>query len=403
MSVFALPAEILLIILRWAVHIPGELSPTFDSIFSSAEYDFISESTQVKEARETSRVLLQVCKEWYPLARDVLFEYISISNASGLEIVQKELQQTPPEIRRRTRGLQFIVERRFDSIPPPTIRTLMDTLLLLPNLEILRIGGGFDVAMERDLASHFASHLPNLKLFQSNLGSSTVDRRSDDAGRHYLALPGLRYFSGFWATNPDINHLPLIENTNITYLSLTFERNSNLPVQDIKLPSLRTFAAIGLKRTHRSVLGFLDLHGPHITSLCIAFYYNDPSELETEILDRCTSLEEFVRFDLWPMTPIARIYPSIVRFGLLCEGRGVDIGNSNPGYLNTRFHLGRFPNLETVRMLVADYESPPVGCTKEMMEDLLYPRGAIRFEDAYRRLIPDPNAEGVFFLTRSQR
>ena len=78
MSGFPLPTELILLVFRWIVPFSRALSPSFNSFFSSEQYDFIriKESDQARGARRMNVILLRVCREWLPLARELLFEYL---------------------------------------------------------------------------------------------------------------------------------------------------------------------------------------------------------------------------------------------------------------------------------------------------------------------------------------
>jgi hypothetical protein len=81
----------------------------------------------------------------------------------------------------------------------------------------------------------------------------------------------------------------------------------------------------------------------------------------------------------------------------------IDVGAFGRKYLSITYQLDRFPKLELVRLLSIAYESPPDGCTKETVEGLLYPRGAVRFEDIFGFLIPDSGVEWYVPLLPSDR
>ena len=265
----------------------------------------------------------------------------------------------------------------------------MDTLTLLPNLEILRIEGGFDITIDKELGTHLAHTLTNLKQLRCHFDLSDIlGARADFTAHHYLSIQGLKSFSGVWSTLSDTLHLPSIDNRTITNLCLEIHRQTDLPTQGLMFPALKSFGVIGIRRGQTGLIPFLEVHGPQITALFLCFYYDEPGEFETQILDQCPAVEELVRRDLWPTANVPRTYPSIVRFGVAYEIRW-----ATPEFINAEYHLDRFPNLQVVQLLATDYESPSLDCTQKLIRNLLSPRRGLRFEDAYGRSIPDPNAE----------
>ena len=312
-----------------------------------------------------------------------------------MEMIQEVLQRTPLNIRRRARSFKFDIG--YEDIPLETMLVLMNTLPLLPKLEVLRIDGWIACATDRELATHLVYHLPNLKLLRCHLEFEERESSMEPtAHRRYLAIPGLTSFSGTWTTRSDILHLPSIDNRTLTHLSLTFEWQTDLPIRWLEFPALRSFGATAVKRHQNGLLRFLEVNGARITALFLCLHRNATGKTEMEILDRCPNVHEFVRQDFQAATETLRTYPSVVRFAVADTIPMAEVGRftPGPGHIHKLYRLDRFPNLKVVRLLATDYESPsPRDCPQKVIRDLLSPRKGIVFEDAFGCLIPEPNAE----------
>ena len=234
------------------------------------QYEFIS-IRHAEEAHKTKFSLLRVCKTWYPLVKELLFEHLSASRESILLTVLTTLRQTPLSYRSRTRRLD--IGRRFHSISDKATHMLMDILPLAPNLEILRIEGYFDTLLESDLRLSLARHSPNLKLLRYQ-GECLIGLWYSPATHHYLALPQLQSFSGGWMSSRQNARMPVVvESANLTSLSLTFsyESEANFFSQGLNLPALRHFAVTGIYGGQDGFLQFLDIHGNQLTTLMLGF------------------------------------------------------------------------------------------------------------------------------------
>ena len=383
----SLPTELILVILRWSIHIPGSLSTSFDSLFGYHRQLIIGRSHQATEARRTKLALLRVCKSWCLMGRELMFECISVGPRPALGETIEVLQGVPLEYRCRTRRLDVNARslRSSSDADYDIVRPLLRLLTLFPNLEILHITGAPSVPREGDIESlvnYIKLHLPHLKYVScyDGMNWSRIARNRDRIAPPYISIHGMQSFSGFWANN---DQLMSIENNTLTTLMLTFERSTDFPLQGLKLPALRNFGAHKFSDRQPGLLSFLDTHGPQITSISL-YCELYQGRMEYDILDRCTSLKEIIYSD----TPRANIpssepYMNISRLGLTG-----DPSCWRHQCIDATYFLTLFPNLELVRLLSIEYSSPPQRYTQMVVENLFTSRRGVAFQDAIGVPIP---------------
>ena len=391
---FPLPPELIFDIFQWAVCLPGILS-IFDSYFPAAECQFIRMSPQAKEARATMLAIVLVCRKWNVIARALVLHHIDISKRAQLEGLLEVLKHASAEDRCRAKRLDIRGKEICFGTPEP-LKPLMELIALLPDLEFLSIEERFAVKKQEheSFVAHIVHHLPNLKRFHCR-NVSTPGEPIHNATPGYLVLPGLQWFTGVWSASlTTVLEAPPLTSTSITILTLQFLLGGDLPIQGLRFPALRRLGAEGLSGSHTGLLQFLDIHGPQLVSLGLSYNIIDPSQLEQEILVRCTSLRELIRgASAGIMQSTQQTYPAIRSFGTAC---GVFFTPMlSKGMINKSHLLNRFPKLSVVRVLDVSYESPPTGWSMRMVEDLLHPRGNLTFEDAYGTSIPESRNTGM--------
>ena len=383
LSSFPLPPEITFFILRYAGDIAGALSTDVESFYDNHLRKFIRQSPQASEARRTRTSLLRVCKAWHAIGRELIFEHLTVSSLSDMEGMVEKLQYTSTIDRGRARRLDVDTLRGNTIDCSDVMSAFLRILSLLPNLEILNIELSFltEDTKDESLPTLIGRYLPHLKSLRCYHQGSIFDHTA-----RYLVNNDLQIFEGFWLGQSQFAWPP-VKSNSITTIMLLFANHGDLPLQGLNFPALRNFGARGLNGSHSGLLGFLDAHGPQITSMALSYdyYYG---QLENEILDRCRSLQEFIRGPApHRSTSSSDTYTTITRFGMTnCPSY------PKPGYINTTYQLERFPNLTTIRLLDVQYGSPPEGYTNQTVADLFTPRGSIIFEDVYGMHIPEPGA-----------
>ena len=286
--------------------------------------------------------LMRVCKDWYSIAIELLYEDIRPASTGGmynlLDLLLRKENATevglvPDDTRGpvfRTRRLGWWTKIFYAPHDRPGGRAefFIDRLVGLvprfPNLTVFANPAGYlESRRDHDCLARAFHVCNNLQYPLLNHWKNHRPRRETVTAAYLSSSSSLRYLKTVWSQENFSMALP-IYHIHLKTLTLSLAHSSNLERFDaLRLPSLRCISIYGEDALYTTpgFQRFFDIHGPQITSLASEVAVHTLLEGTDSIIARCTSLHELLLLmQIGPThlgdAPATSLYPSVVRLGI---------------------------------------------------------------------------------------
>ena len=403
-----LPQELWRVILRESTIIPApiiDIASLIDDWYESCRFNkAYCDPIKRRFATTTKLRLMLVCKEWYSIVIELLYEDIRPGSFEQMESLLSVLRadEQRDDVSGWSDGARIRHLGWWTKIfyPPKEEQRkgneVVDLLIQLtsyfPNLVILSVAGYLTssrnpgrLAQTLRNTCHSLQYLAcNHTHWNEELKPSTI---LDTVTLDYFGIPSLHYLSTIWA----IDQTPLtcpVSHARITTLRLILSFSGSLRGMDsIRLPSLRHVHLTKHTAIRPCFQRFFTIHGPHIISFC-----SDISArllLEDPIMTRFTSLRDLI---LWGQKwgPSANegtslSHPSVIRLGIWISDL---LRRLEPPALDRAW----FPNLRVVKVM-DDVADGWVGEERRALDSFLTEGTGVIYEDASGRVIQSVPAQ----------